>query len=96
MVDPKFHDDLMAELSAINMAVIDALTVVAAAQQEPTKWLDTTVERGARGLANVNLWSVPDDRKTAAVESSIERYTDILASVRENLRKLGLDRRDGE
>lgn len=80
-------DDLMAELAALNMAVLKALqgmASVAGREGVREQYLKTVLEAGLRDLENTNYWSVPAERRAAFIEKARARYTDIIMGVGPN------------
>lgn len=84
-VDPMFQEDLIAELAALNTAVMRALSALAALAEDggvPRKlYLERILESGIRDIAKTHFWSIPEDRREAVVEKARARFTDIISGI---------------
>ena len=77
-----FEDNLMAELTALNMAVHRVLHHLADLSGEPRKFLQAELEVGLEAISKTNLLSVPVDRRETVLENARARYQDIVGSVK--------------
>ena len=77
----EFHEDLVAELAALNMAVQRALLCLAALSGDRRNFLMQLLEAGDRDLAQTKFYSVPPERQAAVIEKARARYMDLVAGM---------------
>lgn len=82
LVDPAFHDGVLAEFAVLNMAVSKALAIAAAQFDDPEAFKKQLLELGLIGLTKTNYWSVPPERLPAFLEQVEARYTDLVLAIR--------------
>jgi hypothetical protein len=84
-MDETYHEDLMAELAALNVMAIKAmasLTVLASATGPKRKdFLERHLRSGEEALAQTNYWSIAEGRREAVIEKARERLTDMIDAV---------------
>lgn len=81
MIDPDFHDAVLAELAAQNMAIMKALSGLAAIVGDREEYKRTLLEAGLRDLPTTDYWSVPAERKEAFLAQVEARYTALIAGI---------------
>lgn len=82
MIDPEFHDDLLAELAVLNAAAMTALREVARSKEDPAAYIRDVHESGLGKLRAANYWSVPADRLEAFHAKIEARWADLITSLR--------------
>lgn len=80
-MDPKFNEDLIAELLAINQVLNMLLSNLAAVSGDRRLYLSKFLESGTEAMAQTDLWSIPDERKAAVLENARARFAAIVGSI---------------
>jgi hypothetical protein len=92
-MNPEFHEDLIAELAAINTVLIkcmSAITLFAEREGVPAKvFLENHLRSGEAALAKTDYWSIPEDRKDVLIEKARHRLTDIFNAVHLTIKTAG-------
>lgn len=81
-MDDAFVEDLIAELAALNMAVMRALSAVAFLSGDKRGYLSHVLDAGLRDLEKTHYPNVPPERLEAFVEKARARYTDLIVGIR--------------
>jgi hypothetical protein len=83
----QYEMDMIAELAAINTALISAVKAIALISaresgQPPEEYLRRLLEGGSEALATTNYWSIPAEQRDAVVENARARLADLITSIR--------------
>lgn len=83
----RFEMNMIAELACLNMAVMKALSGLAAIAATETgrkgDYLSRILETGLRDLAATRYPDIPDDQLPMFLEMASARYTDLITGIRE-------------
>ena len=82
MTDSVFHDSVLAELAAQNMAIIKALSGLAALAGDRDEYKRALLDAGIRDLQLTEFWSVPVERRGAFLAQIEARSASLIAGVR--------------
>lgn len=82
----EFNEDLIAELAALNTAVIKAIAGMAALVEQSgvatrKDYLERLLVSGEEGISKTNYWSIPQEQREAVIEKAKARYMDIINAV---------------
>ena len=82
-MDAQFHEELTAELAALNTAVIKALSGMAAVVEASgvmsrKEYLEKLLHSGEDGMADTNYLGIPAERRDTVIELARAKYTDFI------------------